>query len=186
MKSHLRMLGIQLAAVLLISACSIFGVKAPESFEDHIANAYTSLSAARDVSTTLAQHDRLTKEDFADFIKQCDSAREAIEAARTLHGTDATAGQQRLDVAIAMLTALNAYLQKREAGAPATIPTEVSNENRRPATSIHDLVEPADEGQRIGASAASSRSRGTCGQRRRFESLGIGGRRCASTPAVAA
>lgn len=149
-----------------LAACSTLGLQPPKTFEDRIASAYTSLSAARDGSTILAQHGKLSREDFSDFINQCDSAREAIDMARVLHNSDVTAGQERLDVALALLNALNAYLEKRKADEPAPVPTspEVSNENRRPTSRVNDADEHSGQGERLGRLATAGSRRGAWDQ----------------------
>lgn len=149
-------------AVLALSACAGLGVQAPKTFEDHIANAYTSLTAARDTSTLLAQNGKLSRKDFEVFINQCDSARESIELARELHKLDAPAGQERLDSAITILNALNEYLTKRQRGEAASPSGATSNviENRRRITGIDDIEQHPDEGQRAGSAATAGGNRG--------------------------
>lgn len=162
MKQHLKMLALQIAAVVLIGACASVGIKPPESFEDHIANAYASLTAARDTSTILAQNGKLSRKDFEVFINQCDSARESIELARELHKLDAPAGQERLDSAITILNALNEYLTKRQRGEAASPSGATSNviENRRRITGVDDIEQYPDQGQPAGSAATAGGSRG--------------------------
>lgn len=150
--------------VVIAAGCSLLGVKPPENFEDHVANAYTALSTARDTSTALAQAGKIQEEDFADFIKQCDSAREAIQVSRVVHNIDQAAGQQRLEAAITMLNALNDYLERRKANPHQ--PEVSPNENRRPTADNYDLEYRSDASISAGVLAAASAHREPIHQRR--------------------
>lgn len=154
-------IGLLAVGIVLTAACATIGVPAPKSFEDHVANAYTALTAARDTSTILARNGKLDKKDFEVFIKQCDSARESIELARELHALDAPAGQERLDSAITILNALNAYLTKRQRGEAASPPGATSNviEKRRRVAGVDHSLEFADQGERAGGATSASGDR---------------------------
>jgi outer membrane murein-binding lipoprotein Lpp len=152
-----------LALSVLLGACASFGLQPPKSFEDHIANAYSTLSAARDTSTVLAQHGKLTKEDFEDVIRQCDEARKSIELARALYATNVAAGHQKLDSVISILNALNAYLEKRnrDVAEPTDSSGATINERRRRAIGLDNPNQPAHEGERVSLFAAAGGSGGS-------------------------
>lgn len=100
--------------LVLLSACSALGVPKAETFNQRALAAYTTVTAARDTSTTLFKAGKLSRDDFGNVIKQCDNAREGIDVARTLWAAKPTDGEDRLALAITILTALNTYLAEKQ------------------------------------------------------------------------
>lgn len=165
MKHATRLIPALLCAFVL-SACASLGVQAPKTFEDHIANAYSTLSGTRDVSTTLAKFGKIDAAELSAVMDQCDAIRESIEVARAVHGTNPAEGEQQIDKILAQLNRLNSYLERRKAGEAAPLPTanEVPRnelENRRRITRIDDHIERSDEAVRAGQVAASGGARGS-------------------------
>lgn len=86
----------------------------PTGFNDKVATALTVDASIRDTALALGQTAVLTPLDVGNIEVQADNLRAAINIARTLHMTDASAGEDRLTAAISGLTALQTYLTNRK------------------------------------------------------------------------
>ena len=97
-------------ALALLTACAAIGSATPDTFNQRLAVASASVTEVRHTATTLLQAGRITVVDAQNIQAQADVAREGLNVARGMAGTDVTAASTRLDVANAALRALQAYL----------------------------------------------------------------------------
>lgn len=103
--------------LVVLTACATLGVSAPKTFNEKLAAAYTTVTAARDTTATLLTSGKLSAADAQNVQQQLDTARTGLDLARQLHATNPPAGDARLDAIVAGLTALQAYLQSHTKGA---------------------------------------------------------------------
>jgi len=107
-----------LAACIVLAGCASMGVPSPETFNQRIAVAVASVSAARDTATTLLTAGKIGKEDAANIQKQADVAREGLDVARRLEVSgDMIDAASRLEMANAIMRELQKYLTLKQ-GAP--------------------------------------------------------------------
>ncbi len=102
--------------LVMLTACATLGVQAPQTFNERLAAAYTTVTAARDATATMLTSGRLSAADAQNVQSQLDNARTGLDLARQLHATNPPAGDARLDAVVMGLTALQAYLQSRTTG----------------------------------------------------------------------
>lgn len=100
--------------LVILTACTTIGVPAPQTFNERLAAAYSTVTAARDTTATLLTSGKLTAADAQNVNTQCDNLRSALDVARTLRITDPVEADSRLSATIAALTALQSYLESRQ------------------------------------------------------------------------
>lgn len=116
-----------LAIFTMLSACAQLGLPHAEKFGERLAVGYGTAAAVRDAARALLVANRITADDAENIQKQADSVRAGLDVARSLAKTDLAAATDRLTAAMAVLQALQTYLQSRQAastlqppkGAPA-------------------------------------------------------------------
>lgn len=112
MKRSLNYLSICL--LLFVAACGALGVATPQTFNERTAAAYASVTAVRESATTLLKAGKIKADDAQNVQDGANNARAGIDIARGLEAQSPGAGKTRLDVAIAALQALQAYLNSKE------------------------------------------------------------------------
>lgn len=115
LKRVLYFLGLCLITLpfLPASGCAFLGVPTAQTFNERAALALSSVTTARQGALTLLQAKRITPADADNIQRQADTARAAIDVARSLHATDPAAGNAKLTQAQTVLTALDAYLKTK-------------------------------------------------------------------------
>ena len=107
-----------LIVLALAVAVAIFGcvsMEAPKTFSDRLAYGYASVAAARNTAAGLLERKRITKAQAQDFQASADQARTALDLARATAGKgDVSTAQKQLDLALAVLTALEAKLREAQ------------------------------------------------------------------------
>jgi hypothetical protein len=103
------LLGLAIVSVGM-SACQTIGVPTPQTFSERLATGYSSVTAVRTSAATLLNGRVISSSDAENVQKQADTAREALDIARGLTGVDA---QNKLDSALLILQAAQAYLCKK-------------------------------------------------------------------------
>lgn len=101
-------------ALVLLTACAALGVPTPETFNEREAAAISSVTAARELTTSLLVAGRISPADARNVQQQADNLREGIAVASAIHATDPGAAENRLTAAITALSALNQYLAGRK------------------------------------------------------------------------
>lgn len=102
--------------LVILTACTTIGVPAPQTFNERLAAAYSTVTAARDTTATLLTSGRLSAADAQNVQQQLDNARTGLDLARQVHATDPAGGDAKLDAIVVGLTALQAYLQSHTKG----------------------------------------------------------------------
>lgn len=107
-----------LLAIALIAGCAAIGLAPADTFNKKIALAYLGDTGVLQSDHTLFAAGKITKEDEANIEKQADTIKEGLDIARSIHSTDATAGDSKLTATIAALSALQNYLQQKQGATP--------------------------------------------------------------------
>ena len=100
--------------LVMLTACQTIGVPTPQSFSERLAAGYVSVTAVRQSATTLIVAGKISAGDAENIQAQADNARTGLDVARTLRGTDVTAADAKLQAALTILTALDAYVRSRQ------------------------------------------------------------------------
>lgn len=100
--------------LVALSACAVLGVPNPETFNQRAASTYTSISATRLTAAALVGGGVLSKADGANVQEQADAARGGVDLARQIHANAPQAGEDRLQLSIAILTAIQTYLDSKK------------------------------------------------------------------------
>jgi len=99
---------------LLLTGCETLGIAKPETFNEKAAATLGTITTVRQTATTLLGQKRITADDGKNVLVATDAARTGLDIARTLHKSNPTAANQRLDAVRSGLTALQSYLAQRE------------------------------------------------------------------------
>lgn len=103
-----------LPILFILASCGILGVATPQTFNQRAAAAYVSVTAVRSTSNTLLRDRKLSSADHANVEQQADTARAGIDIATTVVVSDPTGADAKLDAAITITTALEAYLRSKQ------------------------------------------------------------------------
>jgi len=110
MKQTLR--SIRLTACMLvlavIAACA--GMAQPDTFNKRAAAAYVAVQTVAESANTAYKAGKLSKDDAANVVTTTRATVQAIDVATTIHQSNPTSGEDKLAAALAVLTALQAYL----------------------------------------------------------------------------
>jgi hypothetical protein len=98
-----------LAAALLIG-CTQMGMVTPQTFNQKVAAAITSVTSVRQTATVLLNAGKISVDDARNVQAQADSAMSAVAIARQIADKDPAAGQTKLTAALTILQALDTYL----------------------------------------------------------------------------
>lgn len=104
------------ALLITLTACQSLGVATPRTFNERLAAAYSTVTAARNTTATLLTAGKLSPSDAQNAQSQLDTARTGLDLARQVHASDPAAAQTRLDGIVVGLATLQAYLQSRTTG----------------------------------------------------------------------
>ena len=108
----LALLCIAAIAVLLTSCVSM---EAPKSFNEKLAYAYAGVASTRSTAASMLERKRISVEEARQMQAGADKARAALDLARGAQiSGDMTTAQGQLDLAMTVLTQLEAYLKARQ------------------------------------------------------------------------
>ena len=99
---------------LLLTGCETLGIATPQTFNEKAAATLGTITTVRTTATSLLNQKRITAEDGQNVLVSTDAARTGLNVARSLHQSNPTAANQKLDAVRAGLTALQSYLAARE------------------------------------------------------------------------
>ncbi len=102
---------------VMLSACASLGLQTAETFNEKLAVGYGTVTQVRSTATQLVVAKKLGSADASNVQAQADSARAGLDIARDLSKSDMPAANNRLQMATAVLTALQSYLSTRSAAA---------------------------------------------------------------------
>lgn len=107
-------LAILVPLLALLAACGSMGVPKPETFNEGVLAAYSTVTSARMTAGTLLVAGKISRADAVNVQKQADNAREAIDIARVLYDVDPAAAQNKLTSTLTILQILNDYLASKQ------------------------------------------------------------------------
>lgn len=105
-----------------LTGCQSLGLPTPQTFEEKLAAGYTSVTAVRGGALTYLQSveakgdpakSKAAADDAANIQAQADDARKGLDVARGLKAVDFKSADARLTSTLAVLTALQTYLEAR-------------------------------------------------------------------------
>lgn len=98
----------------ILAACQTLNVPAPTTFNQKATAAYNALDAAVQTAGTLLQSGKITPDDAQQTHDQIMQIKNGVDIAVQVHANDPAAGEDRLATAITALTALQAYLARKQ------------------------------------------------------------------------
>lgn len=101
-------------AFTLLYGCAQIGIQ-PQTFNEKLAVAVTSVTTVRTSTTALLQAGKITAADAQNVQNQANTAREGLDLARTINATNPQGAADKLGAASAVLTALQGYLATKGA-----------------------------------------------------------------------
>ena len=97
--------------ILLLAGCAQLGLSTPQTFDQRLAVAYGSHTAIQRAAATELRAGHLKKADAQEVLNLADQSKVLLDAARM--AGDTTVAQNKLTLAVAVLTQLSAYLNER-------------------------------------------------------------------------
>lgn len=112
-----KMVATTLAAAMiassLMSGCAMLGLSSPETFNQKVIVAYSTVTGINNTATNLLNLRVITADDGENVLKATDAAKAGIDVARVIQRTDSTAADAKLNSIRVALTALQTYLISR-------------------------------------------------------------------------
>lgn len=99
--------------VLLLCACQSLGLAQPKSLQDRIAYGYSTYSAVQYAAANAITAGEMSSADGEAVLKMADQARVLLDSAKALSATDPTGAGTKLELAVNILTQLQAYLRAK-------------------------------------------------------------------------
>ncbi|HEX7103947.1 MAG TPA: hypothetical protein VF201_14985 [Nitrolancea sp.] len=100
--------------LVLLTACAQLGLAPASSLNDRIAYAYATHTAVLRATTDALEAGDIQTEDATRVLKVADQARDALDASRlALDAGDVSTAEGRLQLAVAILSELQAYLRRQ-------------------------------------------------------------------------
>ena len=97
--------------VLLLAGCAQLGFSSPQTFDQRLAVAYGTHTAIQRAAATELRAGHLKKADAQEVLTLADQSKVLLDAARM--AGDTTVAQNKLTLAVAVLTQLSAYQNER-------------------------------------------------------------------------
>lgn len=110
----IQVMAIALVTLALLGGCASLGVATPQTFNEKVAAALTTVTSTRTLSTTLLDASKITTQDAQNVQEQANNFRAAIDVARQIHDKTPDAADQRLQAALVGLDSLIKYLEARK------------------------------------------------------------------------
>lgn len=101
------------AAIFGMAACAAIGAPEPQTFNQKVAVGIASVTTVRQSATVLLNAGKISVDDAKNVQAQADTAMAGITIARSVGHTDQAAGQTKLNAALTILQALDAYLKSK-------------------------------------------------------------------------
>jgi hypothetical protein len=105
-------------ALALVVGCAQMGVASPNTFNEKLAVAVAANTEVRSTAAVLLQAGKISAEDAKNVLAQTDVARQGLDVARSMAGTDLSTATSRLEATTAALKALQTYLTLKQGGKP--------------------------------------------------------------------
>jgi hypothetical protein len=100
--------------LLALSACAALGIAPAQSLDQRIAYAKGVDTAVLTASTAALRAQQISSADHEHVIKIAEQAKSLLDSAEALTSTDPTAAGAKLQLATAVLTELQSYLNSRK------------------------------------------------------------------------
>lgn len=100
-------------ATSLMSGCAVLGLSSPETFNQKLIVAYSTITGINNTATNLLNLRVISADDGENVLKSTDAAKAGIDVARVIQRTDSTAADAKLNSIRVALTALQTYLATR-------------------------------------------------------------------------
>ena len=97
--------------ILLLAGCAQLGLSTPQTFDQKLAVAYGTHTAIQRAAATELRAGHLKKADAQEVLTLADQSKALLDAARM--AGDTTVAQNKLTLAVAVLTQLQVYLNER-------------------------------------------------------------------------
>lgn len=107
--------GLVAAFTSLMLACSALDVPKPETFNQKVAAGYVTVTSLRNSTAMLLQADKITVKEAQNIQAQIDTAREGLDLAANFAPLNRIEAEQRLDIAVKLLQAIQSQLLARGA-----------------------------------------------------------------------
>ena len=97
--------------LILLAGCAQLGLSTPQTFDQKLAVAYGSHTAIQRAAATELRAGHLKKADAQEVLTLADQSKVLLDAARM--AGDTTVAQNKLTLAVAVLTQVQAYINQR-------------------------------------------------------------------------
>lgn len=104
------------AAALLcavLTACASLGLAQPKSLSDRLAYGYATLSAVQYAAAAATTAGELSYSEAEDVLKLADQSRVLLDGAKAVLATEPEAAATKLNLAVTILTQLQAHLRAK-------------------------------------------------------------------------
>ena len=98
--------------ILLLAGCAQLGLSTPQTFDQKLAVAYGTHTAIQRAAATELRAGHMKKADAQEVLTLADQSKVLLDAARM--AGDTTVAQNKLTLAVAVLTQIQVFLNKRE------------------------------------------------------------------------
>lgn len=103
-------------ACMLVAACASFGVPKLDTFNKRMAGAFVTLTEVRKTNLQLGVSGLTSKQDVKNVNDQLDSLRQGLDVARQYEALEQGAGDDKLQLTISALLALQTYVNSKGGG----------------------------------------------------------------------
>lgn len=114
MKRLFHLLAVIALTLGAIAGCAQLGVPTPETMPQRIAVGLSNVTQVRKAAVVLLKADKISVKDAENIQAQADNAATALNIARVIAVEDPAGANAKVTSAIAVLTALDAYLASKE------------------------------------------------------------------------
>lgn len=101
-------------ATMLVIGCAQLGIATPQTFNQRLAVGYGAVTQVRETATTLLATSKISSADAQNVQTAADVARTGLDTARTMHATDPSGADNKLNAIRTGLQALIGYLATRQ------------------------------------------------------------------------
>lgn len=110
MKQALRSLHLTACMLMLAVLTACASMAQPDTFNKKAAAAYVTVQTVAESANAAYKAGKLSKDDAANVVATTRATVQAIDVANVIYQSNAKAGEDKLAAALAVLTALQAYL----------------------------------------------------------------------------
>lgn len=114
MKRLIHLFAVIALSLGVLAGCAQLGVPAPETMPQRIAVGLSNVTQVRKAAVILLKADKISVRDAENIQAQADNAATALNIARVIAVDDPAGANAKVSSAIAVLTALDAYLATKE------------------------------------------------------------------------